>query len=159
MKQIRQRTPEKSRGGEFVVACPTMKSNCNISMLIRSASCFGATKVIITGNNKVNDQIARDYDIPVEHRNSLLPVITKHKKEGFKIIGLEQTTESNSLFSYKFSKEPTLLVVGNETRGIEDQYLKQLDEVIEIPLFGMPHSLNVAVATSVILFEYAKQHN
>ena len=58
---------------------------------------------------------------------------------------------------YIFEEVPTLLVVGNECRGIVDEIIIHLDEIIEIEQFGLPHSLNVAVATSIFLFEYSKQ--
>lgn len=156
-KQVRKREPIENLNGELIIACPTMKTNSNVSMIVRSASCFGASKVIITGRNRIDDHISRDHNIEVKYHNSLVPVIVKLKRSGYKIIGLEQTTNSQRIFDYEFSAQPTVLVVGNECRGIEQDLLECLDEVIEIPLLNKPHSLNVAVATSVVLYEYAKQ--
>jgi tRNA G18 (ribose-2'-O)-methylase SpoU len=134
-----------------------MKSNVNISMIARSASCMGADTLIITGQNRITKHISRDCNIPIKHHNSLMPVIRKYKENGYKIIGLEQATNSSNMHQYKFADVPTFLVVGNECKGLDQEVLDSLDEVIEIPLFGKPHSLNVAVATSICLFEYAKQ--
>jgi len=161
MKSFQQikREPIANRNGELIIACPTMKNNDNISMLVRSASCFGASKVIVTGHNRINDRITRDHDIEVKHHNSLLPVLKKHRDNGYRIIGIEQSTNAQNIFSYQFSKDPIVLVVGNECNGIDPVILQCLDEVIEIPLLGNPHSLNVAVAVSVVLYEYAKQNN
>jgi len=156
-QQIRRQIPSTNNNGELIIACPTMKSNVNISAIIRSASCFGVSKVIVTGRNRIDDNIARDYNIEVKHHNTLLPVIKKYKNLGYKIIGLEQSTNSKNVFNYQFSKDPTVLVIGNERNGIYQPMLERLDEVIEIPLLNKPHSLNVAVATSVLLYEYAKQ--
>ena len=157
--QIRKRLPTQSKNGDFVVACSEMKTNANISMLARSASCLGAKRFIITGRNRIDNHIARDFDIEVKHHQSLLPVVKKYKINGYKIIGLEQTTNSNNLYEYLFEDVPILLIVGNEAKGMDQEVLDCLDEVIEIPLFGRPHSLNVAVAATLCLFEYAKQRN
>jgi len=128
-------------------------------MIARTASCLGACELILTGNNRVDRLIARDCDILIKSRRSLSPVITKYKADGYKVIGLEQATNSCNIYDYEFSDEPTLLIVGNERTGISQDVLNRLDEVIEIPLFGKPYSLNAGVATSLCLFEYAKQMN
>jgi tRNA G18 (ribose-2'-O)-methylase SpoU len=159
VNQIRNKTPLTIQNTSLTVACPVMKSNVNISMIVRSASCFGVEKIIITGNNTVNNHIARDYDICIEHHNTLLPVIKKYKRNGYKIIGLEQTNNSNNLYDYSFSDIPTLLIIGNECKGIIQEILDCLDDVIEIPLYGKPSSLNVGMATTIVLFEYSKQIN
>lgn len=157
MLQIRNKTPQNNKLNSLIVACPTMKSNVNVSMIIRSASCLGAEKIIITGNNTVNKHIARDYDIQVKHHNTLLPVIKKYKEKGYIIIGLEQTDKSESVHTYSFNNVPTLLVIGNECKGITPDILELLDVAIEIPHLGKPSSLNVAMATTILLFEYLKQ--
>lgn len=141
----------------LVIACPVMKNNKNISMIARSASCFGAKLLIITGQNKVDDHIARDYKIAVEKHRSLLPLIDKYSAYGYRIIGLEQGLEAFKLNDYKFEGLPTFLVVGNECNGIRKEIRDKLDKVVEIPLLDLPYSLNVAVATSIFLFEFAKQ--
>lgn len=156
-RQIKNKPSLEKKSISLIVACPAMKSNVNVSIIARSASCLGAEKFIITGHNRINKHISRDCDIPIKHHNSLLPVIKRYKERGYKIIGLEQTSNSNSLCDYSFSDVSTLLIVGNESKGITQDILDCLDDVIEIPLFGMPHSLNVGMATSICLFEYVKQ--
>jgi tRNA G18 (ribose-2'-O)-methylase SpoU len=47
--------------------------------------------------------------------------------------------------------------VGNERLGIKDDILELLDEVIEIPVWGMPHSYNAASAANMALYEYCRQ--
>jgi len=71
-------------------------------------------------------------------------------------VGLEQTTGSVSLFDFAFVRR-TVLVVGNERTGLNDEILPLLDDVVEIPVFGLPHSFNVATATSMAMYEYCRQ--
>jgi len=147
----------KLKGTPIVVACPVMKNNDNISMMARSASCFGVKTFITTGQNKVDSHISRNCSIDIQSHRSLLPVIKKYKEGGYRILGIEQTKDSIPLSSYCFLNTPTLLVVGNECSGMSQEVLNELNDTIEIPLAGEPYSMNVAAALSICLYERSKQ--
>ena len=89
------------------------------------------------------------------HR-SLPPVLDHLRDEGYELVGLEQATRSESLFDFTF-RERTVLVVGNERQGLGAEELDRLDRVAEIPMAGMPHSLNAATAASIAIYEYCRQ--
>ena len=76
--------------------------------------------------------------------------------EGYRLVGLEQTTNSTNMHSYSFSRR-TVLVIGNERTGLTDDILKLLDDVVEIPVYGLPHSFNAATAASMAMYEYCRQ--
>ena len=78
------------------------------------------------------------------------------KREGIKICGLEITEGSRPYTAITPGDFPICLVVGNEVDGIEDEVLNLCDEVLEIPQFGSKHSLNVAVAAGIALFELVR---
>lgn len=86
----------------------------------------------------------------------MLPVLKKLKQDGFRLVGLEQTDQSQVLFEYSFSRR-TALVIGHERLGIAEQELACLDDLIEIPVFGLPYSYNVVTATTMAVYEYCKQ--
>jgi tRNA G18 (ribose-2'-O)-methylase SpoU len=71
-------------------------------------------------------------------------------------VGLEQTTQSESLFGFSFVPR-TVLVVGNERTGLEEDVLARLDRVAEIPMYGLPHSLNAATSASIAIYEYCRR--
>lgn len=71
---------------------------------------------------------------------------------GYTILGLEQTDESVMIQDYKLPDRPVCLILGNEVTGIDTSLLPHLDTVLEIPQFGMKHSLNVSVAAGVALY-------
>ena len=52
----------------------------------------------------------------------------------------------------------TALVIGNERTGLTPDLLKLLDDVVEIPVWGLPFSYNVATATTMALYEYCRQY-
>ncbi len=147
------------RPRELVVACPPLRSNVNLSRIARTASCCGVGRMIVGGGNaRIDPKIARDAvdQLKVEVRRSLAPALKVLKSDGYRIVGLEQTTNSASLHGYQFERR-SVLVVGHERKGLDDEILQQLDVAIEIPVYGLPHSYNVATAASMALYEYCRQ--
>lgn len=149
---------ELSYPRELVVACVPMRSNVNISTIARTASACGVQKLVLCGNNKLISKIARDGadELEIVVRRTLLPALKNFKDDGYRLVGVEQTTNSQNIHDYSF-EERTLLVVGNERLGISDDVLAALDDIIEIPVYGLPHSFNAATATSMAIYEYCRQ--
>ncbi len=144
---------------ELVVACMQMRTNANFSSILRTASCCGLRRVIVEGQASIEKRIARDgaQTIEVERRRSLEPVLLQLRKEGYRLIGLEQTTNSVSLHEYRYPRK-SVIVIGNERTGISEALLDILDDVVEIPMYGVPYSFNAATATSLALYEFRRQH-
>ena len=146
------------RPRELVVACAPLRSNVNLSHIVRTAGCLAVERVICCGNAKVLAKIARDGAdaVAVEVHRTLPPVLRKLRTAGYRLVGLEQTTGSVSLPEYAFQRR-TALVVGNERLGLAEDVLELLDDVVEIPVWGLPYSFNVATATAMALYEYCRQ--
>ncbi len=142
-----------------IVACPQFKSAVNLSRIVRLAGCCGIQHVIACGNNKIDPAVARDAvdQIHIERRRSLTKRLEELKAEGYRMVGLEQTKHSVNLHQYQFPRQ-MVLVVGHERIGIDASSLALMDDVIEIPVYGMPYSYNVATATTMALYEYCKQY-
>ncbi len=147
-----------SRPRELVVVCGPMRSNVNLSRIVRACGCCGVTKVYCAGSGRVIEKIARDGKNRVEistHR-SLLPLLKTLRSDGYQLVALEQASNSNSLYTYGFSRR-TALIVGNERNGLSDEVLHVVDEVVEIPVYGLPFSHNAATATAITIYEYCRQ--
>ena len=147
------------RPRELVVACPPMRSNVNLSRIVRAASCCGVRRLICCGNARILPEIARETgdSIQIEFHRTLPPVLKRLKEEGRPLIGLEQTSSSCSIFEFALPRN-MVLVVGNERAGIEDEVLRMLDHTIEIPIYGLPYAHNAATATAMALYEYCRQY-
>ncbi len=143
---------------EFIVACVPMRSNVNISQIARTASACAVEKMVICGNASLTKNIARDAvsELPISIHRSLGPVLKKYKADGYEIVGIEQTSNSQNIHHFEFKKR-TVLVIGNERLGINDEILALLDYVIEIPVWGLPHSYNAASAANMAIYEYCRQ--
>ncbi|MCC7474462.1 MAG: TrmH family RNA methyltransferase [Pirellulales bacterium] len=147
-----------ARPRELVVVCGPMRSNVNLSRIARAAGCCGVTRLVCCGPGKLDRKIARDAadTIEIESHRSLAPVLEKLRAEGYHLVGLEQTSNSRDLHKYEFVRR-TALVIGNERTGLTDDLLALLDDVVEIPVWGLPYSYNVATATAMSLYEYCRQ--
>jgi tRNA G18 (ribose-2'-O)-methylase SpoU len=143
---------------EIVVCCAPMRSNVNLSNIVRTAGCCGITRLVACGSARIDRTIARDGadQVTVEVHRTLPPVLKELKAAGYTLVGLEQTTNSISLHDYRFPRH-TALVIGNERLGLSDDELRLVDAVIEIPVWGLPYAYNVANATAMALYEYCKQ--
>jgi len=143
---------------EIVVCCAPMRSNVNLSNIVRTAGCSGLTRLVACGFGKIDRTIARDGadQVKIEVHRTLPPVLKALKAAGYTLVGLEQTTNSVSLHDYRFPRR-TALVIGNERLGLTEEELRLVDAVVEIPVWGLPYAYNVANATAMALYEYCKQ--
>jgi tRNA G18 (ribose-2'-O)-methylase SpoU len=135
-----------------------MRSNVNISSVARTASACAVERLVLTGNATLISKIARDGadELDISIHRSLAPVLLKLRNDGYRLVGLEQATNSTSMYSYTYERR-TVLVVGNERTGLTEEILDLLDDVVEIPVYGLPHSFNAATAASMALYEYCRQ--
>jgi tRNA G18 (ribose-2'-O)-methylase SpoU len=157
--QQRHRPPSPLlRPRELVVACPPMRGSVNLSRIVRVAGSCGVRRLIACGPLKIDRKIARDGAecVAIEVRRTLAPALRRLKGEGRQLVGLEQTDRSQSLHAFRFVPR-TVLVLGHERLGIEEDVLELLDCVVEIPVYGLPYSYNVATAAAMALYEYCRQ--
>ena len=92
------------RPRELLLACPPMRSNVNLSRIVRAAACCGIPRMICCGNARILPEISRETgdSIQIEIHRTLPPVIKRLKQEGYPIVGLEQASNSQSIFEFQF---------------------------------------------------------
>jgi tRNA G18 (ribose-2'-O)-methylase SpoU len=147
-----------ARPRELIVACPAFKSSVNLSRIVRLAGCAAVEKVIACGSAKIDPAIARDggEHVLIERRRTLLPVLKNLGEAGYRLVGLEQTDRSHLIYDYSYQRR-TALVIGHERQGMTDEELALMDDLIEIPVYGLPYSYNVVTATTMAVYEYLRQ--
>ncbi|MBC7888359.1 MAG: 23S rRNA (guanosine(2251)-2'-O)-methyltransferase RlmB [Ferruginibacter sp.] len=134
----------------------------NIGAIARSAFCFGVNAVIIPdkGVGALNEDAMLTSagaleKIPVCRVNSLMKTVDELHLNGIKVFASEMTA-TKKLFELEL-KDPCALVMGGEEQGVYPALLKICDEQFQIPMTGDFESLNVSVATGIILYEAMKQ--
>jgi 23S rRNA (guanosine2251-2'-O)-methyltransferase len=134
----------------------------NIGGIARSAFCMGVHALVIPdkGVGALNEDAILTSagaleKIPVCRVNSLMKAVDELRLNGIKVYATEMTAAKN-IFECDFS-EPCAVVMGSEEKGIYPALMKICDEKIKIPMQGEFESLNVSVATGVILYEVMRQ--
>lgn len=134
----------------------------NLGAILRTAECAGVDGVLITTNQSspLTETVEKISAGAVSHLkickvNNLVRAIEQLKKENFWIVGssLNNSREYTSI-DYKM---PVALVVGNEEKGIRKLVAENCDFLVRIPMLGKIDSLNVSVATGILLFEIIRQ--
>jgi tRNA G18 (ribose-2'-O)-methylase SpoU len=90
-----------------------------------------------------------------------IEAVTALKERGYKVYAIEQTEGSISLEQFKelypnVKDEFLAFVFGNEVEGVSEEVIAACDGVIEIPQWGMKHSLNISVAAAIVLWEFVR---
>lgn len=158
-EQFRQRPRcELDAPRELMLAVSPLRSSVNLSRLVRLAGCSGIRDILYCGSGRVDRTIARDAAeyVTITTRRSLAPAVAKLKHQGYRLVGLEQTTHSQILYDYQFARQ-SVLVIGAEREGLTQDVLDVLDDVVEIPVYGVPASFNVVTATTMAVYEYCRQ--
>ena len=82
--------------------------------------------------------------------------LAEKKRDGYAVLGLEQSTNSVCITQFTFPARAVILL-GKEKEGVPAHLLQMLDYCVEIPQFGVTRSLNVHVSGAIMVWEYTKQ--
>jgi 23S rRNA (guanosine2251-2'-O)-methyltransferase len=134
----------------------------NIGAIARTAVCCGAQALIIPdkGVGALNEDAMKASaggleKINVCRVNSLMKAVDELHLNGIKVFASEMTAKKK-LFELDL-KEPCCVIMGSEDKGVFPPLMKICDEKFSIPMSGEFESLNVSVATGMILYEAVKQ--
>lgn len=134
----------------------------NIGAIARTAECAGADGLLIPakGSARINSDAIKTsagalYKLPVIRSENVRDSVQFMKNSGLKIIAASE--KAGLLYTETSFNEPLALILGSEGEGISEEYLKLCDETVRIPVSGEIGSLNVSVASGVLLYEVIRQ--
>lgn len=140
------------------VILDNIRSGFNVGAIIRTAECFGVSKIGLGGiTPKEDDASVRKTSLGAEQNiifvksNKTLDIVKDLKSQGYSIWALEITPNAENLFSIENLPDKIALVVGNERCGVDPQIISAADKVVMLPMFGDKRSLNVEVSFGVAL--------
>lgn len=150
-----------------VVILDNVRSALNVGSFFRTCDTFAIRTLVLTGisatppNREINKTaIGSTESVQWQYFEHIMDAINYFKKEGYKIIGVEQTDQSQRLQDFTLTDTKAALVFGNEVNGLSESILPLLDGCIEIPQVGTKHSLNVSVCGGIVLWEvFRKFHD
>jgi len=136
----------------------------NVGAIARTAECAGIDGLIIParGSAQINSDAIKTsagalYKLPVVRSQNVKETLQFLRNSGLTIVAA--TEKSQKDYTAVDMNRPMALIMGSEGEGISEEYLKLTDEAVRIPIFGEIESLNVSVATGVIIFEALRQRN
>ncbi len=148
-----------------ILILDNLRSVYNTASLFRTADCAGVSKMYLVGTTPTPvdkfKRLRKDFTkvslgaegtVEWEYTKTMAPLLVKLKKQGYTIYALEQDKKSVHYKKAKYA-ESSALICGNEPYGIDKKVLGKVDRIVEIPQFGKKESLNVVVATGIVLFE------
>ncbi|MBI2482468.1 MAG: TrmH family RNA methyltransferase [Candidatus Vogelbacteria bacterium] len=142
-----------------------VRSAHNVGAIFRTADAAGVAKIYLTGYTPApldrfkrpvkeiaKTALGAEMTVPWEQVKDITELIARFKKEGIVVWALEQSKEAINYNQIKLIKS-TALIVGNEVEGVKEDILNLCDQIIAIPMKGQKESLNVSVATGVVVFK------
>lgn len=153
---------EVIQGAELLVVLDGVEDPHNLGAIIRTANAAGADAVVIPERRAapLTETVERSAagalaHTPVVRVVNVNQTLEKLKDAGFWIYGLdERGTERHDGCAYNV---PVAFVMGAEGKGLHQLTAKKCDALVRIPMFGEIASLNVSVATGVVLFEFRRR--
>lgn len=134
----------------------------NVSAIFRTCDAVGVPKVSLLYNVEPFPRIGKKSSasafkwVDKERFTTVDDCYSSLRNKGFKIYTTALDENAVSLFDLDFT-EDVAIVMGNEHRGASEEAMKQADRTFYIPMLGMVQSLNVSVATAVVLYEVLRQ--
>lgn len=135
----------------------------NLGQIIRTSECAGIDGVLVSENRTVGItnsvlQVSQGafLNIPIYIIGNISQTLEILKKEGFWVVGVENSIEASNWCDIDLSGK-IVLIFGSEGKGIRQSTLKKCDFIITIPMLGKINSLNISASVSAILFERNRQ--
>lgn len=149
----------------IVVVLDNVRSAHNVGSVFRTSDSFKVDKVFLCGICPVppsaeihKSGLGAEDSVGWEHCEDTMVAVERLRDEGYTIVSVEQTVNSVKLdrfrpYATQESAEGTYaLIFGNEVDGVSQEVVDASDFSLEIPQFGMKHSLNISVSAGVVLW-------
>ena len=154
----------KVQSDGLVLVASLLSKPSNLGGLARTCEIFAAERLVVPDLNCINDPAFQALSVSAhkwlkmeEVRPRLLKkFLLNMKKDGYTVVGAEQTDRSKLLNQFKFPLK-TVILLGSEKEGIPRDLLSLSDVCVEIPQLGVIRSLNVHVSAAIAVWEYRKQ--
>lgn len=155
----------KARKLPVILLLDNVRSLHNVGSSFRTADAFALERICLTGitgqppHREIHktalgatESVAWEYMLKPED------AARKLKKDGYRIVVVEQTSESVSLEKFTvLPGEKICLVFGNEINGVSEGVLALADAAVEIPQAGTKHSMNISVCVGIVCWELFKR--
>lgn len=145
-----------------VIVLDNIRSQHNTGSVFRTADAFRVEAVWLCGitatppHREINKTaLGSTESVSWKYFPDTLSALMSLHRDGYILIGIEQTSNSTPLHLFKPEQEKKYaLIFGNEVNGLDESLIPSLDGCIEIPQYGTKHSLNVSVAAGIVIWDF-----
>ncbi len=167
MDELNRKSVEEFKQADktpVIAVLENIRSAYNVGSVFRTADAFLLEAVYITGYTCTpphkeikKTALGAEETVSWKHFTNTAEAISALKANGYTIYAVEQAENSLTLQLVDFKSDKKIAVIfGNEVTGVEQETIQQCDGCIEIPQQGMKHSLNIATAAGVVLWEIVR---
>jgi tRNA G18 (ribose-2'-O)-methylase SpoU len=146
-----------------IAVLENIRSAYNVGSLFRTADAFLLESIYLTGYTAQpphkeikKTALGAEESVTWQYFANASEAVAHLKQLGYKVYAIEQVMESTMLNEVDFAEDKIAVVFGNEVSGVDESTLALCDGCIEIPQLGMKHSLNIASAAAVVLWEIVR---
>jgi TrmH family RNA methyltransferase len=146
---------------EFVLALDGIQDPGNLGTIIRTADSANIKQILVSKDtvDAYSPKVVRStmggiFRTKVIEVEDLAQVLNAFKNNGYKVVTTELSAEK-SIYDIDYQK--SVVVIGNEANGVTEEVSKTATEKVIIPMLGKTESLNAAVATSIMIYEYVRK--
>ncbi len=144
----------------IIVVLDNVRSAHNVGSVFRTADAARVARVVCCGFTPTPSDfsiaktaLGAEQTVPWQHAEDAAEALEALRADGYTLAALEQTDRPTRIEEVGPEHFPLALVLGNEVDGVQQRALDRCDLAVELPQFGAKHSLNVAVAFGVAVYE------
>lgn len=148
---------------QLVLVLDNIRSMHNVGSVFRTADAFLIDGICLCGftpqpphRDIQKTALGATESIDWIYYEHTIQAVKELQLKGYLVYAIEQTEGSILLNAFEKPTKPLAFVFGNEVEGVHQTVIEQCDGVIEIPQWGMKHSLNISVAAAVVLWEFVR---
>jgi len=167
MDELNRKSVDQFKDSEkipVVVILENVRSAYNVGSVFRTADAFLLESIYLCGYTAFpphkeirKTALGAEETVAWKHFKEIQEAIKELRNKGYRIFAVEQAVESIKLHEFK-NVGKTAVIFGNEVSGVDQSTIALTDGCIEIPQLGMKHSLNIAVAAGVVLWDMVKNN-
>lgn len=166
MEELNRKSVDEFKQSEktpVIVVLENIRSAYNVGSVFRTADAFLVNAIYICGYSAKpphkeikKTALGAEETVTWKHFKTAAEAIAELREAGYKVYAIEQVKESISLEKFDAGENKIAVVFGNEVIGVEQSTIHLCDGSVEIPQLGMKHSLNIATAAGVVLWEIVR---
>lgn len=141
-----------------MVVCENWCSDFNVATTIRTCNAFSCKEVVIVGDHRYDKRgtVGTHIYEHISYSKSVQEVLDKYRNEGYTVVAVDNVEPAVSVFEYSWSPK-TVMIFGQEQIGLSNEALNLADDIVFIPQTGSTRSLNVGVASGIMMSHYVQQ--